>query len=434
MEYGAWVGLWTFIGMLVLIFLGVPLFVSMAAAALVGSLLVGGVNYTFQQFAAAPYFITSTFTFAVVPLFVLMSVLAADCGIAEAAYDFAYKWMGKFRGGLLIATVVASAIFGAACGIFLASAAVFAKIALPQLERHQYDKSLSMACIATSGTLAVLIPPSVPIIIFCILLDVSIGRTLVAGIMPGIVLCLLLIAGITVIGAFRPQTMPTPDVKISWRERFASVTMVGPVLFLVAIVIGGMYFGVFAPTVGGAIGSAGVLLVALARRVKFATIAHSAYEAILINAQLFPLIICGFLFARFILLSGLSNNLMHLIASANVPPLVLMLIVVIFYLFVGCVLEFLSMAIITLPLVFPLLTGVGFDPIATVIIIIMLSQIATITPPVGLAVFAVASIANVKPEAVFRGVLPFFFICLMLTWLIVLFPQIATWLPGLFYR
>ncbi len=434
MEYGAWVGLWTFIGMLVLIFLGVPLFISMTAAAIVGSLLVGGINYTFQQFAAAPYFITATFTFAVVPLFVLMSVLAADCGVADAAYDATYKWMGRLRGGLLIATVIASAIFGAACGIFLASAAVFAKIALPELEKRRYDKGLSMACIATSGTLSVLIPPSVPIIIFCILLDVSIGRTLVAGIIPGIILCLLLCLGIILTGTFKPQTMPTLDVRVSWKERFSSLTLVVPVLFLVAIVIGGMYFGVFAPTVGGAIGSAGVLLVAFIRRVKLTKIAHSFYETILINAQLFPLIIGGFLFARFILLSGLSNDLMQLIAGANVPPLVLMLMVVIFYLFVGCVLEFLSMAIITLPLIFPLLTGVGFDPIATVIVVIMLSQIATITPPIGLAVFAVASIAGVPPEGIFRQIVPFFFICLALTWLIVFFPEIATWLPSLFYR
>lgn len=433
MEYGAWVGLCTFIGMLVLIFLGVPLFISMAAAAIIGSLLVGGLDYTFQQFAAAPYFITSTFTFAVVPLFVLMSVLAADCGVAEAAYDVAYKWMGKLRGGLLIATVVASAIFGAACGIFLASAAVFAKIALPELEKRKYDKTLSMAYIATSGTLAVLIPPSVPIIIFCILLDVSIGRTLVAGIIPGIILCLLLCLSAILTGIFKPQTMPTIDVRLSWKERFSSLTLIGPVAFLVAIVIGGMYFGVFAPTVGGAIGSAGVLLIAFVRRIKLSKIAHSFYETILINAQLFPLLISGFLFARFILLSGLSDNLMQIIAEANVPPLVLMLMVVIFYLFVGCVLEFLSMAVITLPLVFPLLTGVGFDPIATVIVVIMLSQIATITPPIGLAVFVVASIADVKPESIFRGVLPLFFVCLALTWLIIFFPEIATWLPSLFY-
>lgn len=433
MDYGAWVGLWTFVGMFALILLGVPIFISLAAAAFVGSWLIGGPNFTLQQFGSAPYYITSTFTFAVVPLFILMSVLAADCGVAEAAYVSASKWAGRVPGGLLIATVGASAVFGACCGMFLAAAAVFAKVALPELEKHHYDRSLSMGCISTSGTLSTLIPPSVPIMIFCILLDVSIGRTLVAGIIPGILLALLLALGIIVIGIFKPKAMPKSDISASWKEKFSSLTLIGPVLFLVGIVIGGMYLGVFAPTVAGAIGSAGVLLIAVVRRVKLRIIAHSFYETILINAQLFPLIIAGFLFARFVAISGLPASLMQVITEANLPPLVLMLVVVIFYLFVGCVLEFLSMAIITLPLVFPLLTGVGFDPIATIIVILILSSIATITPPIGISAFVVATVAGVPPEEVFRGIIPFFLICLLLMWLIVFIPEIATWLPNLFY-
>ncbi|HJX03495.1 MAG TPA: TRAP transporter large permease [Dehalococcoidia bacterium] len=433
MEFGSWVALLVFIGMLVLVFLGVPIFIAVAGAALVGSLIVGGASFTLQQFAALPYFTTSTFTFAVVPLFILMSVLAADVGIADAAYEAASKWFGRLRGGMLIGTVVASAIFGAACGQFLAAAAVFAKTALPQLNKYNYDRSLSMGCIATSGTLSVLIPPSVPIIIFCILLDVSIGRALVAGIIPGLILTVMLSLVIIIIGRLRPETMPSANIQVSWKERFKSITLVGPVLFIIALVIGGMYLGVFAPTVGGAIGSMGVLLIAAIRRVKLSVIAHSFYETVLINAQIFPLLIGGFLFARFILLSGLSGDIMQLIGQSNLHPLVLMLIVIIFYLFIGCVLEFLSIAVITLPLVFPVLTAAGFDPIATLIIIIMLSQIATITPPLGMAAFAVASIAGVKSEEVFRGIIPFFIVCLLLTVMIVLYPQIATWLPNLFY-
>jgi len=433
-EYGAWVGLWTFFGMLALIIIGVPIFIAMLAAALVGSLIIGGASYTFQQFAAGPYFITSEFTFAVVPLFVLMSILAADCGIAEAAYDAASKWLGKLKGGMLMATVVASAIFGAACGQFMASVAVFAKIAIPELNKYKYDKPLSMACIATSGTLSVLIPPSVPIIIFCILLDVSIGRSLVAGIIPGILLAILLLAEIWLIGVFKPTAMPKIETVITWRERFSSLKLVVPVLFLIALIIGGMYAGVFAPTVGGAIGSAGVLIIAGIKRVTGKTIAGGFYETVLVNAQLFPMLIGGFLFARFILLSGLSANLMDLIAMANFSPYLLIFIVVIFYLFIGCVLEFLSMAIITLPVIFPLLTGVGFDPIVMVIVIIMLSQIATITPPLGLAVFTIASIGRVKSEEVFKGIIPFFLVCLLLTAILVVFPQITLWLPNLFYQ
>jgi len=434
MDFGSWVALIVFIGMLGLVFMGVPIFIATAFAALIGSLILGGPTFTLQQFAAVPYYTTSNFTFAVVPLFVLMSVLAADVGIADAAYDTASKWFGRRRGGLLIATVVASAIFGAACGQFLAAAAVFAKTALPQLDKYNYNRSLSTACIATSGTLAVLIPPSVPIIIFCILVDVSIGRALVAGILPGILLTLLMSLLIVVIGLLKPETMPATNIQVSWKEKFRSLTMIGPVLLIIVLIIGGMYMGVFAPTVGGAIGSVGVLIIALIRRIKPSIIAHSFYETVLINAQIFPLLISGFLFARFILLSGLSRDLIQLMPQSHINPFILMFIIIIFYLFIGCVLEFLSIAVITLPLVFPLLTGVGFDPIATVIIIIMLSQIATITPPFGMAVFAVASIAGIRSEHVFRGILPFFAVCLLLTILLVFVPQIATWLPNLFYK
>ena len=195
-----------------------------------------------------------------------------------------------------------------------------------------------------------------------------------------------------------------------------------------------MYAGIFPPTVGGAIGSAGVLIIALIKRVPGRRVGGSFYETVLVNAQIFPMIIAGFLFARFILLSGLSNEMMGVITSAELSPYLLMFIVILFYLFIGCVLEFLSMAIITLPIIFPLLTSVGFDPITVLIVIIMLSQIATITPPLGLAVFTIASIGRVKSEEVFKGIIPFFLICLVFTWLLVMFPQLTLWLPNLFYK
>jgi len=433
MDYGAWVGLFTFIGMFVFLLLGVPIFICLLAASFVGSWLIAGATYTLHQFASAPYHITSTYTFAVVPLFILMSVLAADCGIARNAYDAATKWLGRLRGGLLMATVGSAAIFGAACGASIASAAVFSKTALPELDKCKYDKSLSTGCIAVAGNLASLIPPSVGIIIICLLVDASIGRALVAGVIPGITLTILLMLMIQALGFFKPSAMPKQETGFTWKQRFASLWQITPVIFIVLLVIGGMYLGWFAPTVGGAIGSVGVLIVAALKRVKFKVVAHGFYETVLINAQLFPLIIAGFLFSRFIALSGLSDSLLGLITKANFHPMALMLVIIIFYLFIGCVLEFMSMAIITLPIVYPLLTGVGFDPTATIIILVLLSEIALITPPIGLSAFLIAGVAKVPPELVFRGVLPFFATSVVLLWLLVIFPGIATWLPNLFY-
>ena len=433
MEYGAWVGLWSFIGMFAFLMLGVPIFICLFAAAFVGSLLIGGPIYTLQQFASGPYNITSSYSFAVVPLFILMSVLAANCGIAQSAYDAAHKWLGRLRGGLLMVTVGSAAIFGASCGSSIASAAVFAKTALPELKQYKYDRTTSMGCIATAGSLASLIPPSVGIIIICIFVDASIGKALVAGVIPGIILALLLMATIQLIGIFKPAAIPKLDFKVTWKERFVSLSLILPVVFIVLLIIGGMYLGVFPPTIGGAIGSVGVLLVAIIRRTGIKEIAHGFYEAVLLNAQLFPLIISGFLFARFMAISGLPKALLQLIVDAQFPPLLVMLIVIIFYLFIGCVLEFMSMAVITLPIVYPLLLGVGFDPIATVIILVLLSEIALITPPIGMSAFLVAGVAGVSPEVVFRGVLPFFIADMILLWILVFFPELATWLPNLFY-
>lgn len=433
MDYGAWIGLLTFLAMFVLLMFGVPIFICLFAGAFVGSWLIGGPIYTLQQFASAPYHITSSYTFAVVPLFILMSVLAARCGIARSAYNAAHKWLGQLNGGLLMVTIGSAAIFGASCGSSIASAAVFSKTALPELEHHNYNKTLSMGCIAVSGSMASLLPPSVGIIIICILVDGSIGRALVAGIVPGILLALLLMATIQIIGFIRPETMPRLKLQVSWKERFSSLALIGPVLIILLMIIGGMYFGVFAPTVGGAVGSVGVIIVALIRKTSLRTIASSFFETVLLNAQLFPLIISGFLFSRFISLSGLPSTLLQIIIDANLHPMVLMLIIVVFYLIIGCILEFMSMAVITLPIVYPLLTGVGFDPIATIIILVLLSEIALITPPIGMSAFLIAGVTRVSPEVVFKGVIPFFFTAFIMLWLLVFFSEIATWLPNLFY-
>ena len=433
MDIGAWIGLWTFIGMFIFLMLGVPIFICLFTAAFVGFWLIGGPVYTLQQFSSAPYHITSSYTFAVVPLFLLMSVMAANCGIAKSAYDAAYKWLGRFRGGLLMVTVGSAAIFGASCGSSLASAAVFAKTALPELEKYKYDKSLAMGCIVVSGSLASLIPPSIGIIIVCILVDGSIGRSLVAGIIPGVVFAMMLIFTILVLGFLNPKAIPKLDLKTTWKERFLAIRPVFPVVLVIMLIIGGMYLGVFPPTSGGAIGSMAVLVIVLLRKVGFRLIADSFSEAVILNVQLFPLIISGFLFARFIALSELPNILLQMIIDAQFPPLGLMAIVILFYLFIGCVLEFLSMTVITLPIVYPLLTGVGFDPIAIIIVLVFLSEISLITPPIGMNAFLVAGVAEMPAESVFKGVIPFFLVCILMLILLVLFPGISTWLPNLFY-
>ena len=433
MDYNAWIGLLCFICMFALVMLGIPIFVSMLVMAAAGFWLTGGTGLAFQQFGTAPYFVSASYMLAVIPLFILMGTIAGRTGIAKASYDAVSKWVGGIRGGTLIATVLAGALFGACCGLGVASAAVFAYIALPELERQKYNKSLSMGAICLSGSLSGLIPPSIGIVILAILTEQSIGRALVALIIPGLLLALSASIGIYLMGSVYSKAIPKVAVHASWNEKISSLKLIWPVVFLFVIVIGGMYLGFFPPTVAGAIGAAGVLVYAIFLRITTRAIAHSFHETILVNAQLFPLVLSGFLFARFITISGLPKNLTELILAAGLSPYLLMLVIVFLYLIIGSVFEFLSMAIVTLPLLFPMLVGAGFDPIAVLIIISLLGEMAALTPPIGLTAFVVAGVAKARPEEVFRGIIPFFLIGIALLWLIVFFPQIATWLPNQFY-
>jgi tripartite ATP-independent transporter DctM subunit len=419
--------------MFALVMLGVPIFVSMLVMSAAGFWLIGGTGLVFQQFASAPYFVSASYMLAVIPLFVLMGTIAGKTGIAKSSYEAVTKWVGGLRGGTLIATVLAGALFGACCGLGVASAAVFTVLALPELDKQKYDKSISMGAICLSGSLSGLIPPSIGLVIIAILTEQSIGRALVALIIPGVLLALLASLAIWVMGIFNPNAIPKAAVQISWKEKLLSLKKIWPVLFIFLVVIGGMYFGIFPPTVAGAIGAAGVIVYAVALRISFGIISQSFYETVLVNAQLFPLVLSGFLFARFIAISGLPENLTDAITAAQLSPYLLMLVIVILYLFIGSVFEFLSMAIVTFPLIFPILVEAGFNPIAVLIIICLLGETAALTPPIGLTAFVVAGMARTKPEKVFRGIIPFFLICLALLWVIVFFPQIATWLPDLFY-
>ncbi|MBN1368137.1 MAG: TRAP transporter large permease [Dehalococcoidales bacterium] len=419
--------------MFVLVMVGVPIFISMAIASLVGFWLVGGQALTFQQFSTEPYFVSASYILAVIPLFILMGIIAGETGIADSTYNAITKLMGGLRGGVLMATVGAGALFGACCGMGIAAAAVFTTLALPELDKQHYDRPLSLGAICLSGSLSGLIPPSIGMVIMCIITEQSVGRGLVSLIVPGVLLALLTMVIIWSIGKINPQKIPKTIVHYTWKEKLSSLVQIWPVLFIFIIVIGGMLAGFFPPTIGGAIGAAGVLIYAAIRRTKMRKIYNGFRESVLTNAQLFPLVLAGFLFARFVAISGLPRELADLISTANLSPYLLMFVVMIFYLIIGCVFEFLSMAIVTLPIIFPIMTAAGFDPIATLVIVAFLGEIAALTPPVGLSAFIVAGVARTKPEQVFKGVLPYFATMLILMWLVVFFPKFATWLPNLFY-
>ncbi|MDB9822328.1 TRAP transporter large permease [Deltaproteobacteria bacterium] len=435
MGYEQFVGLCVFFVMLALIVLGIPIFAAMLACSFIGFCLIDGTATALIQFTNAPYNIIADYSFAVIPLFILMGEFAGAGGIADGAYNAFTKWFTKLRGGILMATVAGNAVFGACSGVPFAGMVVFTKIAMPQIEKYGYDKSQSLACISTAGILATLIPPSVPVIIVCILINLSIGRTLVAGIIPGILCAIVLLITIWIVGLISPQKMPViSDEKATWREKFSSLTLLWPMLGLFLLIIGGIYAGVFPPTVGGAIGAAGTLIYAIARGTDKRKIGRCFWDMVIVNAQIFVIIMAGYIFARFIALSGISDYFNKMIIAMEIPPLAVMAIVLFFYILMGCVGELMAVLIITLPIVFPLLTGLGFDPYAFAIILIFMQGIGGITPPIGMNVFIVASLARVDAMDVFRGIIPYFLAQLALVWIIILFPEIVTWLPNIFFR
>ena len=337
------------------------------------------------------------------------------------------------RGGLLMATVGGNAVFGAVSGMSLAANMVFAKIAMPQLRRAKYDENLSMGCIVASGCLDNLIPPSMAIIIFCVLVgNLSIGRALMSGLGPAILLMILLCLVIYVIARVQPHKIPpVGDVHYTWKERLGSLKLLLPVAGFFILVIGGTFWGIFPATVGGAIGSVILVVYGLVKRVPVKKMARAAWEACVMNGGIFPIIIAGTMFSRFIALSRLPFHLNEWITSINMTPFAVFMIVLVFYVFMGCIMDIASIIIITIPVIFPLLQGLGFDPYVLVIVMVFVGEMAGITPPIGMNVFATASALRVDPGRIFRGVVPFFAVEFVTAIVLAAVPVIVTFIPDL---
>jgi tripartite ATP-independent transporter DctM subunit len=432
------VGLLGFVAMLSMVLVGVPIFVSMISVCFVCLLAMpsGGWDMVIAQFTRAPFSFAANFQFAVLPLFMLLGMLAGSTGVGQGAYNAIEKWTNWMPGGLMMATVGGNALFGAVSGMSTAANMVFCKIAMPELVKHGYDKNLSMGLITASGALDSLIPPSMPIIIFCILsasiIQLDIGRALIGGIGPGIVLALIYCVIIYFLHRIRPEKVPgRPDIKVTWGDRARSLKLLIPVVIFFALVIGGTYWGWFSATVGGAIGSAILIIYGVCRGVGLKSMIKSAWEACVMNAGFFPIIIAGQMFGRFIALSRLPNYIADWITTVQVPHYVVFLMVVVFYIICGMIMDIASILIITIPIVVPLLMSVGYNPYVIVIFLVMVGEMAGLTPPIGMNVFAVANALRVDPGLIFKGMWPFFLGEVILVLLMPVLPWITTGIPDL---
>lgn len=428
------IGLVMFGVMLVMILLGFPVFLSLMAPSFAGLWLIGGANMALMQFTTGIFNQAATYKFAVLPLFMLMGVLAGETGIATGTFDAGRKWLGRTRGGLLMGTIAANLIFGACSGMSTAANAVFGKIAYPELKRNGYDESLSLGCIASVGALSSLIPPSLSIIMFCVLVDLSIGQALLTSIFPGVLTAALYCVMVAVTARVRPGKIPPvteADRAVTWKDKLLSLRLLIPILLLFGVIIGGSFFGWFSATVAGAIGAFAVILYAIFTKMSPKRLFYNIREAAKMNAQVFPMIIGGMMFSRLITVSGLASAFATIISEMNVHPYIIMLLLVVFYIFMGCIMDIMSIIVITAPIVFPVLAGLGFNEYVVCVILVFLCEIGGLTPPIGMNVFATASVLRLPPAKIFKGVVPFFLVDLAMVMVLIFIPAIATWLPAL---
>lgn len=417
--------------------LGIPVALSMGVVAFGGMWLVADLNFAWGMFKTLPYNTVSQYAFVVAPMFVLMGALAAQARITSELYTAAYRFLSGVRGSLYYATTLASAGFAAVSGSTVVASAVFTRMAMPEMIRFGFNRGVGAGCIAAAGTFAALIPPSLSMVIYGILTGQSIGRLLIAGIIPGLLTAAVYLIGLRGFLQIRRDWAPEAVERFSWGEKLSSLKGIWALLLLVTIVLGSIYAGFMPPSAAGTIGAAGALAICLLRsRLTTQTFWAALKDSAAITGVLFLIVISGMLFSRALLATGFVGELTDFVQDRELSPVFLMTALVIMYFILGMFVDTVSMMVMTIPFVFPMTQALGLDPIWFGVVVIKLVEIAAITPPVGLNLYAVLSAARgeVKSGELFVGVMPFVFLELVVLALIIAFPQLSLWLPDAMIR
>lgn len=424
---------------LALVFLRMPIAIAMGAVGFAGYAELRGFRASISMVGRLIIDTAQDYGLSVVPLFILMGLFVNKGGLSRELYQVSYAFLGHMRGGLAMATIVACAGFSAICGSSLATAATMSKVAMPQMRKYKYADSLSTASIAAGGTLGILIPPSVILVIYGLLTETSIGKLFIAGIIPGLLGVVLYLVAVRYTILRDPDAGPA-GAPTNWIDRGAALRGVWAVLLLFFVVIGGLYGALdfwpihltFSPTEAAGMGAAGAFLIALSRRsLTFESTLQVLIETVQTTASLFAVLIGAWVFSNFVNLAGLPEALTTLVQSAGLAPMVVMLMILAIYVILGCVFESLSMLLLTVPIFFPLVTDLGFDPVWFGIIVVVVTEISLITPPVGLNVFVLKGVVgDVSTATIFRGVTPFWIVDVIRLALLVLLPSLVLFLPS----
>ena len=425
------IGLIGMAALVLLIFLRVPVAIAMGIVGFLGYAALDGFGKATRVLGQTPFDISTAYTLSVVPLFILMGDFAMRSGMSSNLYRSAQSLFVGMRGAHALATLGACAGFGAICGSSLATAATMTKVAVPEMRRLGYDDRLSTGSVAAGGSLGILIPPSIPFVIYALIAEQSVPKLFAAGLIPGLVLTVLYMIAARSMIAFRPTWAPPASGSQGWRARLADILSSWDVMILFIVTIGGMYTGWFSPTEAAAVGAFGALALGVARGgLSFAAIRASFTETIATSCMLFVIVICAMVFSYFVVQTQLPAVLVGWAKAWELGPIALILLLIVFYIILGCFLDGLGMILITVPVFLPLVTASGFDPIWFGVVLVILIELGLIHPPVGMNIFVIqAQVPDVPVLKVYQGIVPFLFAPAVLLVLLIAFPEIALWLP-----
>jgi C4-dicarboxylate transporter, DctM subunit len=427
-------GLWVMGGMFVLLMIRMPVWLALTICGIGGNWLMSNGMVARMLAGSTPFDQTTNYNLSVVPLFILMGEVASGSRLSSELFQAARVFFSGLRGGLAIATIGASGAFGTVCGSSVATAATMTRIALPEMRKAGYADGYSAASVATGGTLGILIPPSIILVIYSAIAEESLRKLFAAAFIPGILLALLYIAVALIVAAMSGGAIPA-DPSASLSARFRALLGPWQFILLFGVTIGGIYTGIFSPNEAAAIGAFGAIVLGFAaRRLDFAALRYALTTTAVTSAMLFLIIIGATMLSNFVVQTRLPDLLISTAQGLGLGPLAVMVLIILLYLVLGCFLEGIGMVLITVPVFLPVVTGFGFDPVWFGIIVVIVVEIGLISPPVGMNIFVIqAQFRDLKLSDIYSGILPFLLAPLVLVLALFLFPQIALWLPGVLY-